>query len=118
MKKQVQSQSAVSGAHCTCRLTTAHGYPTLSALIVVTAIAVTTARPDAADPVALEVLLDRAAWYLDYFIDRFQNVVAEEQYIQDAATLLPTYSPFTGRGGVAQPPSTADSTRARHTISY
>jgi len=79
-------------------------------------IAITVAGPDlrAADAVTLEVLLNRAAWYLDYFIDRFENVVAEEQYIQDAATLLPTYSPFTGRGGVAQPPSTADSTRARH----
>jgi sulfatase modifying factor 1 len=86
----------------------------LFALIVMTGIAVTTARPDAADPVTLEAVLNRAAWYLDYFIDRFENVVAEEQYIQDAATLLPTYSPFTGRGGVAQPPSTADSTRARH----
>src|SRR4026207_909257 len=68
----------------------------------------------AADPITLDGLLNRAAWYLDYFVDRFENVVAEEQYSQNAASPLPPFSPITGRGGVAQPPSTADSTRARH----
>src|SRR2546422_11286964 len=84
------------------------------ALTLGTAMVVAAPRSQAADPVTLDILLNRAAWYLDYFIDRFENVVAEEQYIQDAAALLPTYSPSTGRGGVAQPPPAADSTRARH----
>src|SRR5207247_5479728 len=55
--------------------------------------------------VPLEVLLDRAGWYLDYFVDEFENVVAEETYIQDSALLLPSFSPVTGgRGGVFPPP--------------
>ena len=65
--------------------------------------------------VTLDLLLDRAAWYLDYFIDQFENVVAEENYMQDSSVLLPTFSPFTGRGGLATaPPSAADIARARH----
>jgi sulfatase modifying factor 1 len=90
------SQSAVSG---------------LALALVVGAMAVGAAHLRAADPVTLDGLLNRAAWYLDYFIDRFENVVAEEQYAQSAASPLPTYSPFTGRGG-APPPSSAE--RARH----
>jgi formylglycine-generating enzyme required for sulfatase activity len=66
-------------------------------------------------PVALEVMLERAAWYLDYFIDQFVNVVAEEQYTQDSSVMLPSFSPFVGRGGLAtSPPSPTDLTRARH----
>jgi len=65
--------------------------------------------------VTLDLLLDRAAWYLDYFIDQFENVVAEENYMQDSSVLLPSFSPFTGRGGLATaPPSAADIARARH----
>src|SRR5258708_21788680 len=80
------------------------------------AIALAAGDPRAADALTLETLLDRAAWYLDYFIDRFENVVAEEEYIQDAATLLPTYGSFGGgRGGPAtQPPSAADAGRGPH----
>src|SRR5262245_18317242 len=85
----------------------------LAVALIVGAIAAGAAHLRAADPVTLEGLLNRAAWYLDYFVDRFENVVAEEQYAQSAASPLPTYRPFTGRGG-AQPPSSADSTRARH----
>src|SRR3954466_5086052 len=67
------------------------------------------ARPD------LEAVLDRAGWYLDYFIDEFENVVAEENYIQDSSQLLPTISPTGGgRGGAAPPPSAAEMLRARH----
>jgi sulfatase modifying factor 1 len=66
-------------------------------------------------PVALDVVLDRAAWYLDYFIDQFENVVAEESYIQDSNVMLPSYSPLVGRGGITTaPPSPADIARARH----
>src|SRR5262247_2042585 len=70
-----------------------------------------------ADPrPALSDILDRAAWYLDFFIDQFENVVAEETYVQDASTLLPIYSPVGGgRGGVALPgPSAGELSRARH----
>jgi formylglycine-generating enzyme required for sulfatase activity len=66
-------------------------------------------------PVSLDVVLDRAAWYLDYFIDQFENVVAEENYIQDSNVMLPSFSPIVGRGGIATaPPSAADIARARH----
>src|SRR5215471_619026 len=69
-----------------------------------------------ADPrPGLSDILDRAAWYLDFFIDQFENVVAEETYAQDASTLLPIYSPVGGRGGVALPgPSAGELSRARH----
>ncbi len=64
---------------------------------------------------SLETLLDRAAWYLDFFIDQFENVVAEESYVQDANTLLPSYFPVGGRGGIALPaPSAGELSRARH----
>jgi len=71
----------------------------------------------AVDPVTLDQLLTRAAWYLDYFIDRFENVVAEETYQQDSSVLLPSFLPFvgTGRGGpVTPPPGAGDIARARH----
>jgi len=69
-----------------------------------------------ADRPALEELLDKAGWYLDYFVDEFENVVAAETYIQDSAMLLPSFSPIAvGRGGVAlAPPSPSDTARARH----
>jgi formylglycine-generating enzyme required for sulfatase activity len=63
----------------------------------------------------LEAVLDRAGWYLDYFVDEFENVVAEENYIQDSSQLLPTLSPAGGgRGAIAPPPSAAEMLRARH----
>ena len=71
--------------------------------------------PKAADRPPLGDLLNRAAWYLDYFIDQFENVVAEESYVQDASTLLPSYSPVSGRGGnILAGPSAAELSRARH----
>ena len=73
----------------------------------------------AADPVTLDQLLNRAAWYLDYFIDQFENVVAQEDYTQDSSAPLPSVLPFAptgGRGGglVTAPPSVGDMVRARH----
>src|SRR3954447_21877292 len=63
------------------------------------------AAPPQAERVPLDELLDRAAWYLDYFVDEFENVVAEETYIQDSSTMLPTFSPMPGgRGGGGFPP--------------
>jgi len=85
-----------------------------SFLAVVLAIAAGAAAP--ADKPGLEELLDKAGWYLDYFVGEFENVVAEETYIQDSAQALPAFSPLTGgRGGVAlAPPSPSDTARARH----
>jgi formylglycine-generating enzyme required for sulfatase activity len=71
----------------------------------------------AADPVTLDQLLNRSAWYLDYFIDQFENVVAQEDYMQDSSAPLPSFVPFAGggRGGlVVPPPSATDIVRARH----
>jgi formylglycine-generating enzyme required for sulfatase activity len=66
-----------------------------------------------ADRVSAALLLDRAAWYLDYFIDQFENVVAEENYTQDTSALLPSYVPG-GRGAPTVSPSSADLSFARH----
>src|SRR5205085_2587785 len=62
----------------------------------------------------LDALLVRSAWYLDYFIDQFENVVAEEEYVQDSTFFLPSYSPLVGRGAIANPTSASDTARARH----
>lgn len=68
----------------------------------------------AADPVTLDQLLNRAAWYLDYFIDQFENVVAEENYTQDSTVLLPSFMPFAGGRGAPPPPTASEMARARH----
>jgi formylglycine-generating enzyme required for sulfatase activity len=83
------------------------------ALFLGTAFALAaTEPPPRSDLVAV---LDRAGWYLDYFVDEFENVVAEETYMQDSSSLLPTISPAAGgRGAVASPPSAAETLRARH----
>jgi sulfatase modifying factor 1 len=70
-------------------------------------------RKSDSDP-SLRVLLDRAAWYLDFFVDQFENVVAEETYLQDSTVLLPTFVPTGGRGTMLAQPSAADTARARH----
>src|SRR5258706_16440639 len=63
------------------------------------------------EKVTLDALLVRSAWYLDYFIDQFENVVAEEDYVQDSSFFMPTISPFggggRGGGGDAKPPPSA-----------
>ena len=43
------------------------------------------AAAQAPGEVPLDILLDRAGWYLDYFVDEFENVVAEERYVQDSS---------------------------------
>src|SRR4051812_47082233 len=74
------------------------------------------AAPQQAPPtVSLAAVLDRAGWYLDYFVDEFENVVAEERYVQDSSNLLPSFSPIpTGRGAAIPPTSAGDALRARH----
>jgi formylglycine-generating enzyme required for sulfatase activity len=62
----------------------------------------------------LDDILNRAGWYLDYFVEQFENVVAEESYVQDASTLLPSYTPVPGRGGGFSMPSAGEISRARH----
>jgi formylglycine-generating enzyme required for sulfatase activity len=74
------------------------------------ALAVGQKAPDA----SLAAILDRAGWYLDSFVDEFENVVAEERYVQDASTNLPSFSPVTGRGSVGVQTSPSDLVRARH----
>src|SRR5438552_17130901 len=72
------------------------------------------AVPPTSERVTLDALLVRSAWYLDYFIDQFENVVAEEEYVQDSTFFLPSYSPLVGRGAIANPTSASDTARARH----
>ena len=77
--------------------------------------AVTLAAPQPPAKVPLDVVLDRAGWYLDYFVDEFENVVAEETYTQDSSQLLASFTPSAGgRGGTPPPPSPSDMLRARH----
>src|SRR5207248_7257342 len=67
------------------------------------------------EKVTIDAMLVRSAWYLDYFIDQFENVVAEEDYVQDSSFFMPTISPFGGGRGIANPtPSASDTARARH----
>jgi sulfatase modifying factor 1 len=83
------------------------------AVVASTPLSGRVAKPD--DKPALDDLLNRAGWYLDYFVEQFENVVAEESYVQDASTLLPSYMPLIGRGGAAiSSPSAAEIGRARH----
>jgi sulfatase modifying factor 1 len=81
---------------------------TLGAVIAVAA------APQPAARAPLEVVLDRAAWYLESFVDEFENVVAEETYIQDSSVLLPSFSPIVGRGRGSALPSPSEMLRARH----
>jgi sulfatase modifying factor 1 len=77
--------------------------------------AVVLAAPQAPARAELETVLNRAGWYLDYFVDEFENVVAEETYVQDSSQLLASFSPMSGgRGGAVQPPSPSDMLRAKH----
>jgi formylglycine-generating enzyme required for sulfatase activity len=63
------------------------------------------------ESVSLDDLLSRAGWYLESFIDEFENVVAEEIYTQDSSASLAVFRP-TGRG-VSPIPTTADTARHR-----
>jgi len=79
--------------------------------------AIVVAAPQTPARVPLDVLLNRTAWYLDSFIGEFENVVAEELYVQDSSMSLPSFSPVgRGRGGGASLPSAypAEMLRARH----
>jgi formylglycine-generating enzyme required for sulfatase activity len=83
------------------------------ALVLGTALVLAAPQPPAR--LELEAVLDRAGWYLDYFVDEFENVVAEETYVQDSSQLLASFSPVSGgRGGSVQPPAPSDMLRARH----
>jgi formylglycine-generating enzyme required for sulfatase activity len=71
-------------------------------------------QPDA-EKVSLDQLLERSAWYLDFFVDQFENVVSEEVSIQDSTVFLPSFTPLVGRGGVTSGTAAAgDASRARH----
>ncbi len=88
-------------------------YALLFALTLSTALVLAAPQPPQKTP--LDVVLDRAGWYLDYFVDEFENVVAEETYTQDSSQMLASFSPMTGgRGGAVQPPAPSDMLRARH----
>ena len=84
----------------------------LFALCLGSALALAT--PQVTPRPELETVLDRAGWYLDYFVDEFENVVAEETYTQDSSQLLSSFSPISGGRGGAVQPSPSDMLRARH----
>jgi formylglycine-generating enzyme required for sulfatase activity len=87
----------------------------MTALFAATAMVAFAEQPRApVERASLETLLTRAAWYLDYFVDQFENVVAEEVCIQDSSVMVPTFNPIGGRGAIAAQTSAAEMSRARH----
>ena len=89
----------------------------LRTALVVAAFSSAIALPAAQKPadVPLDVVLDRAAWYLESFVEEFENVVAEEQYTQDASANLPSFSPVIGgRGNLGVQMAASELVRARH----
>jgi hypothetical protein len=50
--------------------------------------------------ISADLLMGRAAWYVDEFVESFSNVVSEERYLQDSSVPLPAVTPA-GRGGGA-----------------
>jgi len=72
---------------------------------VLTSAAVAQPTTSEVAPVDLDVALDRIAVYIDYFIERFGNVVSEERYQQEA---VPSVRPgqLGGRGSIATVPPT------------
>ena len=82
--------------------------------VTLSAVIAEAAAPQPAARASLEVVLDRAAWYLESFVDEFENVVAEETYIQDSSVLVPSFSPIVGRGRGSALPSTSEMLRSRN----
>ena len=54
-------------------------------------------EPDA-DRISVELLLGRAGWYVQEFIEQFSNVVSEETYIQDSSVPMQSAA-LLGRAG-------------------
>jgi hypothetical protein len=74
-------------------------------LLVGCLLALSIASRVVAQPVPLEVALDRTAAYIDQFIDRFGNVVSEERYQQEAVPAIRA-GQLGGRGTMASVPPT------------
>src|SRR5207237_9926753 len=83
------------------------------AIFAASAAFASSASSQASAVVSLDTLLDRAAWYLDYFVDEFENVVAEERYVQDSTMPLPSFSPVGGGRGCGFPPPHSQSAAER-----
>src|SRR5471032_841406 len=65
-----------------------------------------------AERVSLDGLLDRAGWYLESFIDEFENVVAEEIYTRTRRPSCPVSSrPDAARRRHCRPPRPTQSAR-------
>src|SRR5437762_3218454 len=68
----------------------------LATLSLAAGLAVASAFAQSAPP-TLPIVLARAAFYVDDFLDEFSNVVAEESYRQDSSSPLQSFI-TTGRG--------------------
>src|SRR5262245_47982451 len=77
--------------------------PMLVGVLLIATLATVAAQQAGQQPeaVPLEVILGRAAWYVDEFVAKFSNVVAEEKYVQDSTVPLPAGLRATGRGALA-----------------
>lgn len=69
-------------------------------LVVFSAAGLAATRAQEPQPltVTLELLLGRGAWYVEDFLERFSNVVAQEIYVQDSSVPLPSLAANSGRG--------------------
>jgi len=63
--------------------------------------ALTAQRPDA-DRISAELLLGRAGWYVQEFIEKFSNVVSEETYLQDSSVPMQSAALLGRPGSVAR----------------
>lgn len=61
----------------------------------------TAQRPDA-DRISAELLLGRAGWYVQEFIEKFSNVVSEETYLQDSSVPMQSAALLGRPGSVAR----------------
>lgn len=79
--------------------------PVRSCFVIVSCLLTLSVRPAVAQPVALEVALERTAAYIELFVDRFGNVVSEERYRQEAVPAI-RVGQLGGRGAMASVPPT------------
>jgi formylglycine-generating enzyme len=76
------------------------------AAVTCLAVAASVAALAAQRPPAIDDILARAARYVEEFIERFSNVVAEERYVQDTLGNLPAVA-IGGRGSLQRLPPTS-----------
>ena len=81
------------------------------ALSIAGAVCIAAHQP--AERASLDVLLTRAAWYLDYFVDQFENVVRRGGVHPDSSILLQSSAPASAVVAVSSPSARRPTSHAR-----